>query len=93
MLEEAWWVSSGGVVGELGGVVGELVALLPLTHLVPGSNLGQGASRNGILNLRAAEPIVILYKKNHIKPHKKRCLLAQPQTWIPKVRCKWMVAV
>ena len=34
---------------QLGGVVGKLVALVPLTHPVPGSKLGQGASRSGFL--------------------------------------------
>ena len=33
----------------LGGVVAELIAHLPLSHPVSGSNLGQGASRSGYL--------------------------------------------
>ena len=38
-----------GVVGEFGGVVGDLVALLPLTRPVPGSHIGRVASRSGLL--------------------------------------------
>ena len=45
---EVWWLG-GGVVADggvlaAGGVVAELVAHLPLSHPVSGSNLGQGAS-------------------------------------------------